>query len=163
MSEDPASAERFLCALLATMKPISDLRFLISTLSALFFALSSVAQAQPKKVFRIGYIAGRTPATDADVEPIRLAAMWMSSPLHTRPLFSFFLHDFPTSRPKRDLLLFVARPRPSHLLGMRPSLGHNAPGSLSLAPNRQELLSPGSASRRVVPWGDVSSWVKGAE
>jgi hypothetical protein len=24
-------------------------------------------------------------------------------------------------------------------------------------------LSPGSVYRRVVPWGDVSSWVKGAE
>src|SRR5215471_5736549 len=35
--------------------------------------------------------------------------MWMSSPLHTRPLFSFFLHDYRTSRPKRDLLLCVAR------------------------------------------------------
>jgi hypothetical protein len=44
-----------------------------------------------------------------------------------------------------------------------PSLRHKAPGSLSQAPNRQEFFSPGSASRRVVPWGDVSSWVKGAE
>src|SRR5262249_3061564 len=40
---------------------------------------------------------------------LRQAAMWMSSPLHTRPLFSFFLHDYRTSRPKRDLLLCVAR------------------------------------------------------
>ena len=53
--------------------------------------------------------------------------------------------------------------RPSHLLGMRPSLGHKAPGSLSQGSNRQEFFSPGSVSRRVVPWGDVSSWVKGAE
>jgi hypothetical protein len=43
--------------------------------------------------------------------------------------------------------------RPSHLLGMRPSLRHKAPGSLSQGPNRQDSLSPGSARRRVVPWG----------
>src|SRR5207249_6259600 len=52
---------------------------------------------------------------------------------------------------------------PSHLLEMRPSLRHKAPGSLSQGSNHQEFLSPGSRSRRVVPWGDVSSWVKGAE
>jgi hypothetical protein len=34
----------------------------------------AVAQAQElTKAPRIGYIAGRTPSTDADVEPIRLA------------------------------------------------------------------------------------------
>ena len=44
------------------------------------------------------------------------------------------------------------------------SLGHKAPGTLSQIANHQELsVSPGSAQRRVVPWGDVSSWVKGAE
>src|SRR5438445_1626810 len=53
--------------------------------------------------------------------------------------------------------------RPSHLLEMRPSLRHQAPGSLSQGSNRQESLSPGSACRRVVPWCDVSSWVQGAE
>jgi hypothetical protein len=127
--------------------------------AVMLLAVAVIAEAQqPKKVHRIGYLsAGNLTSESSRAEAIRLAAMWMSSPLHTRPLFSFFLHDFPTSRPKRDLLLFVARPPPSHLLGMRPSLGHKAPGSLSLAPNRQELLSPGSASRRVVPWGDVSS------
>ena len=46
---------------------------------------------------------------------------------------------------------------------MRPSLRHKAPGSLSQGSNRQEFLSPGSVYRRVVPWGDVSSWVKGAD
>src|SRR6266850_4549558 len=40
---------------------------------------------------------------------LREPAMWMSSPLHTRPLFFFLLHDVSTSRPKRDCLLFVAR------------------------------------------------------
>jgi putative tryptophan/tyrosine transport system substrate-binding protein len=47
----------------------------------MFLALCSMPLApcfpalaqQPKKVFRIGYIAGRTPPTDTDVEPIRLA------------------------------------------------------------------------------------------
>src|SRR5215510_3005101 len=48
--------------------------------------------------------------------------------------------------------------RPSHLLKMRPSLRHKAPGSLSQGSNRQEFFSPGSPGRRVVPWGDVSSW-----
>ncbi len=43
-----------------------------------------------------------------------------------------------------------------------PLYGHKAPGSLSHASNRQEFFSPGSGSRRVVPWGDVSSWVNGA-
>ncbi len=52
--------------------------------------------------------------------------------------------------------------QPSHLLGMRPSLRHLAPGSLSQPPNRQEFLFPGSACRRVVPWGTVSSWAKGS-
>ena len=134
-------------------------------IAVVLLAVAVIAEAQQaKKVPRIGYLSSSDPTREsARAQAIRQAAMWMSSPLHTRPLFSFFLHDFSTSRPKRDLLLFVARPRPSHLLGMRPSLGHKAPGSLSLAPNRQELLSPGSASRRVVPWGDVSSWVKGAE
>src|SRR6266404_8074390 len=40
---------------------------------------------------------------------LREPAMWMSSLLHTRPLFFFLLHDVSTSRPKRDCLLFVAR------------------------------------------------------
>jgi hypothetical protein len=52
---------------------------------------------------------------------------------------------------------------PSHCVRMRPSLRHFAPGSLSQRPNLQEIISPGSARRRVVPWGIVSSWVKGAE
>jgi hypothetical protein len=42
-------------------------------------------------------------------------------------------------------------------------LRHKAPGSLSQGSNRQEFFSPGSVNRRVIPWGDVSSWVKGAE
>src|SRR5262245_47536495 len=50
--------------------------------------------------------------------------------------------------------------KPSHGLGMRPSLRHYAPGSLSLGSNLQEFVSPGTASRRVVPWGTVSSWVQ---
>src|SRR5262245_38221005 len=37
-----------------------------------------------------------------------------------------------------------------------PLLRHKAPGSLSQGSNRQESLSPGSRSRRVVPWGDIS-------
>ena len=44
------------------------------TLCAMLFALCVPVEAQqPKKVFRIGYIAGRSPSTDTDVEPIRLA------------------------------------------------------------------------------------------
>jgi putative tryptophan/tyrosine transport system substrate-binding protein len=42
--------------------------------AAMLLALGVTAEAQqPKKVFRIGYIAGRSPSTDTDVEPIRLA------------------------------------------------------------------------------------------
>ena len=76
MSEDAECAERFLCALFATaVKPISDLRLLISGLYALllarsistvmFLALCSMLLApcfpvdaqQPKKVPRIGLLA----------------------------------------------------------------------------------------------------------
>jgi putative ABC transport system substrate-binding protein len=65
-SEDAGCAERFLCALFATVvKPISDLRLLISGLCALLFALSVPAQAQqPKKVPRIGLLAFGTSEGD---------------------------------------------------------------------------------------------------
>jgi putative tryptophan/tyrosine transport system substrate-binding protein len=58
MSENAECAERFLCALFATVvKPISDLRLLISGLCALLFALcSSVHAQQPGKVYRIGIL-----------------------------------------------------------------------------------------------------------
>ena len=58
MSEDARCAERFLCALFATVvKPISDLRLLISGLCALLLALSVPAEAQQApKVRRIGYL-----------------------------------------------------------------------------------------------------------
>jgi putative ABC transport system substrate-binding protein len=43
-------------------------------LGAMLFALSSIIEAQPpQKVYRIGYIAGRSPSTDEEAEPIRLA------------------------------------------------------------------------------------------
>src|SRR6266498_3671706 len=64
--------------------------------------------------------------------------MWMSSRLHTRPLFSFFLHDFSTSRPKRDLLIFVAR-------HTAVTLTRNAP--------LFRALSPGISVSRVEPSG----------
>src|SRR6266850_5356805 len=57
--------------------------------------------------------------------------MWMSSPLHTRPLFFFLLHDVSTSRPKRDCLLFVAR-------HTAVALTRNAP--LSKAPRPRDLF-----------------------
>ena len=45
MSQDAGCAERFLCALFATVvKPISDLRLLISGLCAVFLALCLPAQ-----------------------------------------------------------------------------------------------------------------------
>ena len=69
--------------------------------------------------------------------------MWMSSPLHTRPLFSFFLHDFSTSRPKRDLLLFVAR-------HTTVTLTRNAP--------LFRAQSPGISVSRVEPSGGFVSW-----
>jgi putative ABC transport system substrate-binding protein len=52
---------------------LRNLKFAI-LIGAMLFALCLPAEAQQaKKVFRIGYIAGRTPSTDTDVEPIRLA------------------------------------------------------------------------------------------
>jgi putative tryptophan/tyrosine transport system substrate-binding protein len=58
MSEDAGYAERFLSALFATVvKPISDLRLLISGLCALLLALSFPAEAQqPTKIPRVGLI-----------------------------------------------------------------------------------------------------------
>ena len=55
---DAECAERFLSALLAAvMKPISDLRLLISGLCALLLAFSVPIDAQqPAKVARIGYL-----------------------------------------------------------------------------------------------------------
>ena len=59
MSEDTGCAKRFLCALYSTMvKPISDVRLLISGLCALLLALSIPAEAQqPGKIPRIGYLS----------------------------------------------------------------------------------------------------------
>jgi putative ABC transport system substrate-binding protein len=65
MSEDARCAERCRCALFATLvKPIPDLRLLISGLFALLFAFSgSVEAQQPVKVPRLGWLAspGVTP------------------------------------------------------------------------------------------------------
>ena len=68
MSSDAECAERFLCVLFATVvKPISDLRLLISGLCALVFTFCSAADAQqPKKVHRIGYLSGRSGAGPLD-------------------------------------------------------------------------------------------------
>jgi hypothetical protein len=58
MSEDAGYPQRFPCAVFATVvKPISDLRLLISGLFVLLLALSFPAQAQqPKKAPRIGLL-----------------------------------------------------------------------------------------------------------
>jgi hypothetical protein len=83
---------------------------------------------------------------------------------YTRDLFfSFFFMTFLLPDQRETCCYSWHDRRPSHLLGMRPSLGHTAPGSLSQGSNRQEFFSPGSVNRRVAPWGDVCSWVKGAE
>jgi ABC-type uncharacterized transport system substrate-binding protein len=47
--------------------------FWVSLVAVLLLTTCSLHAQQPKKVFRIGYIAGRTPSTDTDVEPMRLA------------------------------------------------------------------------------------------
>src|SRR5262245_35796287 len=51
--------------------------------------------------------------------------MWMSSPLHTRPFFSY---DSIPSRPKRDLLLCVARPEAVTLTRNAPLSKAQGPG-----------------------------------
>ena len=60
MSEDARCAESFLCALFVTVvKPISDLRLLISGLCALLFALCLPAEAQQQaKIPKIGELVG---------------------------------------------------------------------------------------------------------
>ncbi len=89
---------------------------------------------------------------------LRQAAMWMSSDRASSPLM--FLRS-PTE--ERLAAMRGTAQWPSHCVKMRPSLRHNAPGSLSQWPNLQDVGSCGSACRRVVPWGTVSSLVKGAE
>jgi hypothetical protein len=73
MSEDADCAERFLYALFATVvKPISDLRLLISGLCALLLMLSFPASAQQpaKKVFRLGILTPSSqPAATAPTAP----------------------------------------------------------------------------------------------
>ena len=61
MSKDAKHARRFLCALFATVvRPISDLRLLISGLFVLLFALSVPADAQQQaKVRTIGWLGTR--------------------------------------------------------------------------------------------------------
>jgi hypothetical protein len=99
-------------------------------IAVVLLAVAVMAEAQqPKKVPLLGYLSSFDPAREsARAEAIRLAAMWMSSPLHTRPLFSFFLHDFSTSRPKRDLLLFVARHTAVTLTRNAPLFRAQGPG-----------------------------------
>jgi putative tryptophan/tyrosine transport system substrate-binding protein len=66
MSKDAECAERFLCALFTTVvKPIFDLRLLISCLCALLFALCVSAEAQQsRKVPRVGYMTSTGNSND---------------------------------------------------------------------------------------------------
>ena len=109
------------------MKKAAVLSILVGVV---LLALGVIAEAQqPKKVPRIGYLSPFDPVAESTrSEATRLAAMWMSSPLHTRPLFSFSLHDFSTSRPKRDLLLFVARHTAVTLTRNAPLFRAQGPG-----------------------------------
>ena len=72
MREDAGCAEHFVCALFAmVVKPISDLRLLISGLCALLFAFCLSAEAQqPKKIYRIGYLSPRL-GIDSSAEAFR--------------------------------------------------------------------------------------------
>ncbi len=67
-SEDAVFAERFVSALFATVvKPISDLRLLISALCAMLLALSLPAEAQQAaKVYRVGFLDFRSRSTTTD-------------------------------------------------------------------------------------------------
>ena len=89
----------------------------------------------------------------------------MSSAKHTRPLFSSSLRMAPSGPAQRETCCYAWHGAwPSHCLGMRPSLRPNkCPGLSVSASEPQEVVSPGSACRRGVPWGTVSSWVTGAE
>jgi ABC-type uncharacterized transport system substrate-binding protein len=73
MSENAGCAKRFLCALLATVKSISDLRLLISGVSPLLLALCSLllapcfpAQAQPPRKLPVIGILGAASAKNND-------------------------------------------------------------------------------------------------
>jgi putative ABC transport system substrate-binding protein len=67
MSEDAGCAERFLCALFAkVVRPISDLRLLISGLCVLLFALCFPAEAQQQgKAPKIGFLLASSPSTQS--------------------------------------------------------------------------------------------------
>src|SRR5918996_386798 len=82
--------------------------------------------------------------------------MWMSS-RRTREC-SYSSYDYFSFPTKERLAAMRGTAHGRHTDSQCAPLRHKAPGSLSQASNRQESLSPGSASRRVVPWGDVSSW-----
>ena len=68
-----------------------------------------------------------------------------------------FCYDSFTSRPKRDLLLFVARHYAVTLTCNAPRFEASGPGLSVSSIEPSEDFSPGSASRRGVPWGTVSS------
>src|SRR4030067_1907838 len=82
-------------------------------------------------------------------------------PPNTRVLL--FSYDSSTSRPKGDLLLCVARHHAVTLTWDSPLSKAPGPGLSVSAIEPSGFFSPGSACRRVVPWGTVSSWVKGVE
>ena len=82
MSEDTGYVERFLCALFATVvKPISDLRLLISGLCAMLFALCFAPSAQQpaRKANRIGWLTDAAPAAE---KPPSSASYWGESSVH---------------------------------------------------------------------------------
>ena len=67
MNHQRPSAGRFLCAVCrSVLKPISDLRLLISTLAAVLFALcGSVEAQQSTKIVRIGFLDPSTASGSA--------------------------------------------------------------------------------------------------
>jgi hypothetical protein len=80
--------------------------------------------------------------------------MWMSSRrTHEHSYFLIFSYD---SKERLAAMRGTAHGRHTDLQCALSR--HKAPGSLSQGSNPQESLSPDSACRRVVPWGDVSSW-----
>jgi len=92
--------------------------------------------------------------------PLRLSCCYVDvKPTTIRGLF--FFYNLFTSRPKRDLLLCVARHRPSHYSECAPLKGTKPGISVSQGRTVRSFSLPVLlASSRSL--GDVSSWVKGA-
>jgi hypothetical protein len=105
-------------------------------------------------------MTGLGPSPWRPLRPFGVAAMWMSSHEHTSPLFS----SASLCSPTKERLAAMRGTAPGRHTDLKCApLKAQSPGISVSRIEPSGVFSPGSQRRRVVPWGDVSSWVKGAE